>query len=56
MEKVLLIPEDEIYTEEVRTMTHVYSPKTRKLLGKVYSTDFKNNCVIFKNKYQTYGR
>lgn len=35
LEKVLLIPSDEIYAEEIRMMVNVFSIKTRKLIGKV---------------------
>lgn len=42
MEKVLLVPEDEVYAEQVLMMMHVYSPKTRKLLGKAKIDQFKD--------------
>jgi hypothetical protein len=41
LDKHLLIPDDIVYAEEVRQMTHVYSPKTRKLLGRLSTEQFK---------------
>ena len=35
LEKVLLIPEDEVYAEKFYSMYRLYSGKTRKLIGKV---------------------
>tara|TARA_R110000868_G_scaffold14426_4_gene67218 strand:+ start:30939 stop:31124 length:186 start_codon:yes stop_codon:yes gene_type:complete len=40
LEKSLLLQDDIVYAEEVRTMTHVYLPRTRKLLGKIATIVF----------------
>lgn len=42
LEKVLLIPEDEIYAEKVRQMYQIYSPKTRKRIGSLSEKEFLN--------------
>lgn len=42
LEKVLVIPGDTVYAEQKLQMIHVYSPKTRKLLGKATIEQFKN--------------
>lgn len=39
-QRVLIIEGDEVYAELVRQMYHVYSAKTRKLLGKVSGDKF----------------
>lgn len=35
LDKVLIIPCDEIYAEPIRKMMHIYSPKTRKYIGQL---------------------
>lgn len=40
LERVLIIETDEIYAEKILEMYHVYSPKTRKRLGKISSKVF----------------
>jgi hypothetical protein len=40
LEKSLLLQDDIVFAEEVRSMTHVYHPKTRKLLGKISTKEF----------------
>lgn len=42
LEKSLILTDDIIFGEELRKMTCVYHPKTRKLLGKISTTEFKN--------------
>jgi hypothetical protein len=42
LEKILLIPEDEIYAEQRLSMMLIYSIKTRKMIGKV-SIDIFNS-------------
>lgn len=42
LEKVLLIEGDQVYAEQKLSMIQVYSPKTRKLLGKASIVDFDN--------------
>lgn len=44
LEKVLLIPGDEVYAEQKLMMMNIYSSKTRKLVGKV-SIELFNNSV-----------
>ena len=41
LDKTLLMKDDFIYAEEVRQMTHIYSPKTKKYIGKVSTEKFK---------------
>lgn len=41
LDKVLLMKDDFIYAEPVREMTHIYSPKTKKYIGKVSSQTFE---------------
>ena len=40
-DKALLLTDEIIYAEEVRKMTHVYSPRTKKIIGKVSTEKFK---------------
>lgn len=46
LSRTLIIEEDIIYAELVRQMYHVYSPKTRKLLGKVSEGVFKGSVTL----------
>jgi hypothetical protein len=41
LDKVLVLPFDEIYAEPVRKMMHIYSPKTRKYIGQVSAEKFE---------------
>ena len=41
LDKSLLLPDDIIYAEEVRSMTHVFSPKSKKFVGKISTEKFK---------------
>lgn len=42
LEKVLLVPGDEVYAEKIRQMYQIYSPKTRKRIGSLTETKFLN--------------
>lgn len=42
LDKTLVLIDDIVYAEEVRTMTHVYSPKTKKCMGKIATSKFIN--------------
>lgn len=48
LEKILLIPEDEIYAEPRLFMILVYSIKTRKLIGKVSKVEFDKCTKVFR--------
>jgi hypothetical protein len=44
LERILLIPCDVVYAEQVLSMMNVYSVKTRKLLGKAKIDQLESNC------------
>ena len=44
LEKILIVDGDTIYAEEDRMMFSLYSPKTRKRIGRVSKEKFNNNC------------
>lgn len=48
LEKVLLIPGDEVYAETNRMMILVYSIKTRKIIGKVSIETFEKSSKVFR--------
>ena len=49
LDKTLIVPEDIIYAEPVRLMMHIYSPKTKKFIGKVKATKFKELALQISN-------
>lgn len=42
LDKSLMMMDDIIFGEEVRSMTHVYSPKTKRFVGKISTRVFKD--------------
>lgn len=44
LERVLVVDGDTIYAEEDRLMISLYSPKTRKRIGRVPKEKFNLNC------------
>lgn len=53
LEKVLLIPEDEVYAEKFYSMYRLYSGKTRKLIGKVDPEKFES-CSVKTVNFKIY--
>ena len=48
LEKSLLIPDDEVYAEQRRSMILIYSIKTRKLIGSVSELLFYASAKVMR--------